>query len=309
MIKDFNICEPTRIDSHETIKMYEIMRFMMPNNDFIQTQKENSLMDIIDNFDGFILDGFGVINIGNELIKGVIPFLNEVKRKNKHIFILTNGSTNPSVETAKKYIKWKIPISKELVVSPRDALLQSLENFKDTKVFFIGKEVTPIKLNNLKVTNNIKDADLIVFLGSRIWNINDHDNLVNELIRKKRNIFVCNPDISAPHGKFFSPEPGYWSLKIMQDANLNEKFFHWYGKPYYPVFNFVKNRLDNYSKKNIKKKNIAMIGDTLHTDILGANAYGFSSILLTNYGLMKNMDIDRIIKNLKIYPSYIVGGY
>ena len=52
-----------------------------------------------------------------------------------------------------------------------------------------------------------------------------------------------------------------------------------------------------------------MIGDTLHTDILGANVYGFSSILLTNYGLMKNMDIDRIIKKLKIYPSYIVGGY
>ena len=23
MIKDFNICAPTRIDSHETIKMYE----------------------------------------------------------------------------------------------------------------------------------------------------------------------------------------------------------------------------------------------------------------------------------------------
>ena len=103
MIKDFNICEPTRIDSHETIKMYEVMRYMMPNNDFNQTNKENSLMDIIDKFDGFILDGFGVINIGNKLIKGVIPFLNEVKRKNKHIFILTNGSTNPSIETAKKH--------------------------------------------------------------------------------------------------------------------------------------------------------------------------------------------------------------
>ena len=49
-----------------------------------------------------------------------------------------------------------------------------------------------------------------------------------------------------------------------------------------------------------------MVGDTLHTDILGANSYGLKSILMTKYCLFKNTNVGSIIKKTKISPDYIV---
>ena len=49
-----------------------------------------------------------------------------------------------------------------------------------------------------------------------------------------------------------------------------------------------------------------MVGDTLHTDILGANSYGIKSILMTGHGFFKNHKVSSIIKETSIIPDYIV---
>ena len=47
---------------------------------------------------------------------------------------------------------------------------------------------------------------------------------------------------------------------------------------------------------------------TLHTDILGANSIGIKSILMTNYGLLRNQNIASCIKNTGIIPDYLIEG-
>ena len=42
---------------------------------------------------------------------------------------------------------------------------------------------------------------------------------------------------------------------------------------------------------------VGMVGDTLHTDILGANFIGIKSILMTKYGLLKRENVPSFIKN------------
>ena len=49
-----------------------------------------------------------------------------------------------------------------------------------------------------------------------------------------------------------------------------------------------------------------MVGDTLHTDILGANSFGLKSILMTKHGLFKNINVENIIKKTNISPDYVV---
>ena len=49
-----------------------------------------------------------------------------------------------------------------------------------------------------------------------------------------------------------------------------------------------------------------MVGDTLHTDILGANSFGLKSILMTKHGLLKNVNVGKMIKRTNIIPDYIV---
>ena len=45
-----------------------------------------------------------------------------------------------------------------------------------------------------------------------------------------------------------------------------------------------------------------MVGDTLHTDILGANNIGIKSILMTKYGLFRNQNVGKMIKKTGIIP-------
>ena len=51
-----------------------------------------------------------------------------------------------------------------------------------------------------------------------------------------------------------------------------------------------------------------MLGDTLHTDILGANSIGIKSILMTKYGLLRNQNIASCIKKTGIIPDYLIEG-
>ena len=66
------------------------------------------------------------------------------------------------------------------------------------------------------------------------------------------------------------------------------------------------NRITELSGRHVPLSRIGMVGDTLHTDILGANSFGLKSILMTKYGLFKNVNIGNIIKKTNISPDYIV---
>ena len=49
-----------------------------------------------------------------------------------------------------------------------------------------------------------------------------------------------------------------------------------------------------------------MVGDTLHTDILGGAAAGIKTILVTAHGLYKGQDITPYLDTSKIIPDYII---
>jgi predicted HAD superfamily phosphohydrolase YqeG len=49
-----------------------------------------------------------------------------------------------------------------------------------------------------------------------------------------------------------------------------------------------------------------MVGDTLHTDVLGGRAAGMGTILVTDHGLFAGLDIARFIGRSGIVPDSIV---
>ncbi len=54
------------------------------------------------------------------------------------------------------------------------------------------------------------------------------------------------------------------------------------------------------------KSRMLMVGDSLHTDILGAQAAGISSALIANYGFMQGRDIKAAINVSGICPNFVV---
>ena len=49
-----------------------------------------------------------------------------------------------------------------------------------------------------------------------------------------------------------------------------------------------------------------MIGDSLHTDILGGLSSQISTVLVTEHGLFKDYDYMNAIKKTKISPDWII---
>ena len=76
--------------------------------------------------------------------------------------------------------------------------------------------------------------------------------------------------------------------------------FH--GKPFPSVFELVAGRLG----PDQNKSRIAMVGDTLHTDILGGASQGWSTVLVSDHGLFRGTNVAKPISASGIVPTYIV---
>ena len=52
---------------------------------------------------------------------------------------------------------------------------------------------------------------------------------------------------------------------------------------------------------------VGMVGDSLHTDVLGASAAGLQSVLLTDYGLFSDGGTAAMIRRCGITPDWVVA--
>ena len=92
-------------------------------------------------------------------------------------------------------------------------------------------------------------------------------------------------------------EPAYYVSHLIKNG-IHLPF--WLGKPFPSIFELAVNRLNELSGRHIPLSRIGMVGDSLHTDILGANSYGLKSILMTKYGLLKNTNVGSILSLIHI---------
>ena len=50
-----------------------------------------------------------------------------------------------------------------------------------------------------------------------------------------------------------------------------------------------------------------MVGDSLHTDVLGASAAGLQSVLLTDYCLFRDGGAEAMIRRCGIAPDWMIA--
>ena len=75
MRESFLIPAPDALDLTTVIDIYQTQRAMMPRAVCGAGRQRAALIDILDEFDGLILDGYGVINVGDDLVAGIEDLL------------------------------------------------------------------------------------------------------------------------------------------------------------------------------------------------------------------------------------------
>ena len=236
-----------------------------------------SLMEIADLVDAFIFDAFGVLNVGDSPIPGASERVRDLRSAGKKIRVLSNAASYDRRAAFAKFARLGFPLAEDELVTSRDATLQAAD---DRLWGVIAAEEDPLTdlaqpcLRLGDIPDDYDRAEGIMFLSTSGWTEHRQSLLQESLGRRSRTVLIGNADLVAPRETGLTLEPGHYAQSLPGDD------IRYFGKPFADVYDLVR-----VSLPGVPPDRIAMCGDTLHTDILGAAAQGWRSVLVTADGL------------------------
>ena len=139
---------------------------------------KEGLSSIVDNYNLFYIDLWGVVHNGVNLYQSAIDTLKEISKKKKDYVLLTNAPRPNS--TVKNFLK-KMGMDKEIsdnVFTSGEAALNYLnKNYFDEKFYHVGppKDFDLFKSFEKMKLNNIENSEYIICTGL----FDEHDNDLN----------------------------------------------------------------------------------------------------------------------------------
>lgn len=282
-------------------------------------KKIETIKEVIDSYEYFIIDIWGVLHDGNlKAFPHAIKLLKLLKSKEKISLILSNSPRN--VADVKLNLADK-GINPDIYTHVHTSG-QEVENllFEKEHKFFrkLGSKVFILGFSNLheksghKVVTKIEAADYILATRVPGENLNDSLATLDKAISKNIPLVCANPDLVAQTFAGPCPCPGiiydYYKLKGGNAIAI--------GKPHQEVYTRILSLLKEKHSSFDKTKTV-IIGDGMFTDILGANRQGLDSVLISsgihgdlfdlgNLGNeISDQDFYEISKQIDSLPNYI----
>ena len=292
-------------DAKAAFARYEAVRTRLPAARFPQRSLFlPSLEEVADHVDGFLLDAFGVLNVGETAIPGAVARLASLRARGKRLVVLTNAASYTRPQLLAKYHRLGFDFAADEVVASRDVAVARLNQIAPgatwAAIAAAGDGFTDIPARLLDAVADpdaLDAADGILFLSTARWSPAMQERLVTSLSKNPRPLVIANPDIVAPREDGLTLEPGLFGHNLL-DAVKTE--VHWFGKPFPDAF------VEAIARTGLSAARLAMVGDTLHTDVLGGAAAGCQSVLVTDHGLFAGRDTVPYILASGIIPDFIV---
>jgi len=236
------------------------------------------LRSIIENYDIFYIDLWGVVHNGVTLHKNAIEAIEEIARAKKEYVLLTNAPRpNKTIRLFLKKMGMNEKIREKVYSSGEAALSYLKKKYLNEKFYHIGPPRDFdlfVEFENNK-GKNINDSYYLLCTG--LFETQDEDlSYYKELFKNHINkkMICTNPDLIVDRGS--KRELCAGSVALIFEKMGGEVIY--FGKPYPEVYN---QSIDNNEKK------VLSIGDNLNTDIKGANLLNYDSLIISN-GIHKN---------------------
>ena len=260
---------------------------------------KEGLSSIVDRYDLFYIDLWGVIHNGIKLHEGAIAVLEELLKMNKDFVLLTNAP-RPNL-TVSKFLE-KMGMNEKIrdhVFTSGEAALNYLKKYNlSDKFFHIGPPrdfdlFNDFKNNKSEAIDNCQYLLCTGLFDYQNKNLIYYKDLLEQHTHKK---MICtNPDLIVDRGD--QRELCAGSVAMIFEKIGGEVIY--FGKPYPEVY--------NQSIDNIKKRTLS-IGDNLNTDIKGANLLNYDSLLISNgvhKNEIKNRGVEEVSKQYESIVNYI----
>ena len=267
-------------------------------SNMLKNLDNQGLKSIVNNYDLFFIDLWGVVHNGIKLYDQSIEVLDNLSKSKKDFILLTNAP-RPN-ENVVNFLK-NIGLNKHLknVFTSGEAAKKYLASELDKQKFFhIGPPRDYDLFENVKKNNvlNINDADYFLCTGlfdNYESDLNYYKKLLSNHISKK---MICtNPDLIVDRGD----KREYCAGSVAKTYEEIKGEVIYFGKPHPQVY---KQSINTINKK------VLCIGDNLNTDIKGANVQKFDSLLITN-GIHRQeileIELNQILKKYRVAVNYI----
>jgi HAD superfamily hydrolase (TIGR01459 family) len=244
------------------------------------------LRDLADRYDAFILDVWGVLHDGVKPFDGVVPTLEALKQAGKPVLLLSNASRrSPSV--APQLTRLGVPPDLyQTILTSGDETWRGLATrgradadpfYRDLgrRCFVIGSGRDPGFFDALDV-EPVEDPAISDFvLANSLQRIGQTPADYEEtMVAAHGNgaAFICaNPDLVVVYAGKLEYCPGSLAARYEELGGA----VMYQGKPHAPVYARALSMLGNPDPRRV-----LCVGDSLRTDIAGANAAGLDSLLL-----------------------------
>lgn len=294
------------ITTEAAFARYERLRPTLPQAQFPETSRMGrTLEDTMDDYDAYILDAFGVLNRGETPIPGAVARIEQLRAAGKRLIVLTNAASYTRSGVLAKYHRMGFDFTRDEVVSSRDVAFAHLPEVHgvwaaitsdddDLSDAPVGHYIAALhEQPELMIT-----AAAFLFLSTARWSDADNARLERALQFQPRPVIVANPDLVAPRDHGLSLEPGWYAQDIAKKTGATLPMF---GKPFRNAFDEALRRLPDLTPERI-----AMVGDTLHTDVLGGAAAGLGTILIREHGLFRGLSLAPFIESSGIRPAWLI---
>ncbi len=274
--------------------------------------KINSILDIINKYENYIIDQWGVMHDGSTGYKNAIEAIDYLVSKNKNLFIISNSSKRQKSSEArlpelgfKKESFINILTSGEMIWQTIKKKYSKLDDeIKCYHIFDNSKEDGLFFREglNLSFVDKIEEADFILACTpfSNMQPI-DYVPMLDKAVDKNLIMYCANPDFETIEKN--NTQNSFCMGAIAEIYKKMGGNIIIQGKPEKDIY------VETTKSIKINKSKTVAIGDSIFHDIKGANNFFIDSILVKS-GIHKDLKtINILCKNHRISPTYLIDDF
>ncbi len=220
---------------------------------------------------GFICDMDGVIYHGNQILPGVIEFIDWLQREKKEFLFLTNNSGSTPKELQQKLMRMGVDVSEDHFYTSALATAAFLkEQSPGCSAYVIGEAGLLNALYDAGITMNDVNPEYVIVGEGKSYSLDTLTKATN-LVLNGAKLIGANSDISGPIEHGIAPACRALTAPI-EMATGKQAYFC--GKPNPLMMRTGLNLLGCHSGEAV------MIGDRMDTDIISGMECGMSTVLV-----------------------------
>ncbi len=232
-------------------------------------------------YDGFIVDLWGVMHDGVTAFPEAVDCLRELRRRDKRVLILSNAPRRAEEVAARNAALGIDRALADAVMSSGEETWQCLKERRDPWYRSLGARchhLGPARDEGMRegldfvFVESVSEADFILLTGplAQDHTAEDYRAPLEQALAKGLPMVCANPDLEVIRGGRREICAG--AIALFYEELGGEVRYH--GKPHRPTYEICLRML------GLAPQRIAAIGDSLRTDVAGAQGAGLDSLFV-----------------------------